>query len=169
MPYELVTLDLTKGEGRSPAHLALHPLGEVPVLIDGDVTLFEPSAMCLYLADRFPEKGLAPSLSSPDRGPYLQWLLLAQTELEPPVLEIYRKAPLTEAQRARLTGVLDAIEHRVADREWIAGSSFSAADVVMASVLHLANTLTLLDGRATLVDYLMRAVKRPASRRAVSP
>src|SRR5216684_3336120 len=66
VPYELVKLDLSKQESRTPAYLALHPFGEVPVLVDGDVTLFESSAICLYLADRFPEKRLAPSLGSPD-------------------------------------------------------------------------------------------------------
>ncbi len=78
VPYELVKLDLSKQESRTPAYVALHPFGEVPVLVDGDVTLFESSAICLYLADRFPEKRLAPSLGSPDRGPYLQWMLFAE-------------------------------------------------------------------------------------------
>src|SRR5688572_28976588 len=87
VPYELVRLDLPKQEGRTAAHLALHPFGEVPVLVDGDVTLFEPTAICIYLADRFPEKRLAPPPGSPDRGPYLQWLLFAEVTLDPLVIE----------------------------------------------------------------------------------
>jgi glutathione S-transferase len=60
VPYELVKLDPSKQENKTPAFLALHPFGEIPVLVDGDVTLFESAAICLYLADRFPEKNLAP-------------------------------------------------------------------------------------------------------------
>lgn len=156
VPYELV-----KADGPN----ALHPLGEVPVLVDGELTLFESPAMCLYLADRFPEKKLAPALDSPDRGPYLQWLLFAETRLEPLLLEVYRGAPV---DHARLKPVLDAIEARVRSRHFVVGETFTAADVVLASILHLANTLKLLEDRPGLVPYMMRHVERPAVRRAVS-
>ncbi len=175
MPYELVKVDLSEQTSRTPAHLALHPFGEVPVLVDGEVTLFESSAICLYLADRFPERGLAPPLGSPDRGPYLQWLLFAEVELDPVVLELYRDAQRPEAQRPdrskqhrRLGEVLDVLDGRLGDREFAAGNSFTAADVVLASVLHWANTLELLDGRRRLFDSVMRHSRRPATRRAVS-
>ena len=175
VPYELVKLDLSKQENRTPAHLALHPFGEVPVLIDGEVTLFESSAICLYLADRFPEKRLAPPLGSPHRGPYLQWLLFAEVALDPVVLEFYRNAQLPEAekadlskQQARIGDVLAVIDGRLGDREFVVGGSFTAADVVMASILHWANTMKLLDVRPRLFDYMMRHARRPATRRAVS-
>lgn len=158
VPYELV-----KADPSSPN--PLHPLGEVPVLIDGEVTLFESPAMCLYLADRFPEKKLAPPLDSPDRGPYLQWLLFAETRLEPLVLEIYRGA---QANHALLKPVLDAIEARVRSRSFVVGETFTAADVVLASILHLANTLKLLEDRPGLLPYMMRQVERPAVRRALT-
>jgi glutathione S-transferase len=175
VPYELVRLDLSKQENRTPAHLALHPFGEVPVLIDGDVTLFESPAICLYLADRFPEKRLAPPLGSPDRGPYLQWLLFAEAALDPLVLELSRDAQLPQAEKADLTKqqarigeVLAVIDGRLGGREFLAGGSFTAADVVMASILHWAHTMKLLDGRPRLFDYMMRHAGRPATRRAVS-
>ena len=59
VPYELIKLDLARQENTTPAYLAVHPLGEVPALVDGDVTLLESLAICLHLADRFPEKHLA--------------------------------------------------------------------------------------------------------------
>ncbi|MBM4777728.1 MAG: glutathione S-transferase family protein [Archangiaceae bacterium] len=156
VPYELV-----KTDGPNP----LHPLGEVPVLVDGDVTLFESPAMCLYLADRFPEKKLAPAIDSPDRGPYLQWLLFAETHLESLVLDVYRGA---QVDHARLKLVLDVIEARVRARSFVVGDAFTAADVVLASILHLANTLKLLEDRPGLLPYLRRQVERPAIRRAVT-
>ena len=147
--------------------LALHPLGEVPVLEDGELTLFESSAICLYLADRFPQKRLAPPVDSVERGPYLQWLLFAEVTLEPPVLARLR-GELDAAQAARLDAVLTAIERHLHGREFVAGAAFSAADVVLASILHLANTLKLLERFPGLYDYVARHTRRPAVRRAVS-
>ncbi len=175
VPYELVKLDLSRQENRLPAYLALHPFGEVPVLVDGDVTLFESSAICLYLADRFPEKRLAPPLGSPDRGPYLQWMLFAEVTLEPVVLEHYRNAQLPDEkkadlskQRTRLDKVLTVIDTWLGGREFVAGGSFTAADLVMASILHLANTMKLLERHSRLIDYVVRHTRRPATMRAVS-
>src|SRR5450432_3445744 len=82
IPYQLVKLDLSKQENQTPEFLAVSPLGELPVLVDGDVTLLEPAAICLYLADRFPEKQLAPLPGSAARGAYLQWLLFAEATLQ---------------------------------------------------------------------------------------
>ncbi|NVJ24897.1 MULTISPECIES: glutathione S-transferase family protein [Myxococcus] len=175
VPYELVKLDLSKQENRTPAHLALHPFGEVPVLVDGDVTLFESPAICLYLADRFPEKRLAPPPASSERGPYLQWLLFAEVTLEPLVLEQYRNAQLPDEhqadlskQLARLDEVLTVIDTRLDGREFVAGASFTAADLVLASILHLANTMKLLERHSRLVDYVVCQTRRPAIRRAVA-
>lgn len=175
VPYELVKLDLSKQENRTPDYLALHPFGEVPVLVDGDVTLFDSPAICLYLADRFPEKRLAPPPASSERGPYLQWLLLAEVTLEPLVLEQYRNTQLPDENRAdlskqlvRLDEVLAVIDTRLGGREFVAGASFTAADLVLASILHLANTVKLLDRHPRLVDYVLRQTRRPATRRAVS-
>jgi glutathione S-transferase len=175
VPYELLKLDLSKQENRTPAYLALHPFGEVPVLVDGDVTLFESSAICLYLADRFPERHLAPPPGSPERGPYLQWVLFAEVTLEPVVLEHYRNAQLPEEQKtnlakqhARLDEVLTVIDTRLGGREFAVGNSFTSADLVMASILHLANTLKLLERHPRLIDYVIRHTKRPATMRAVA-
>lgn len=175
VPYELVKLDVSKQETTTPAHLALHPLGEVPVLVDGDTVLFESLAICLYLADRFPEKHLAPPLGSAERGPYLQWITFAEVTLDPLVLEHDQNTQLPEEKRAdlarqhaRLEDVLEAIEVRLEGREFVAGGSFTAADVVLASILHWAHRVKLLEGHPKLVEYVMRQTKRPATRRAVS-
>ncbi|MCY1046065.1 glutathione S-transferase family protein [Corallococcus sp. bb12-1] len=175
VPYELVKLDLAKQENRTPDYLALNPFGEVPVLVDGDVTLFESSAILLHLADRFPEKHLAPHPGSPERGPYLQWVLFAEVTLEPVVMEHHRNAQLPaeqkthlEKQHARLDEVLTVIDNRLGGREFAVGNAFTTADLSLASVLHLANTLKLLEKYPRLTDYVMRHTKRPATRRAVA-
>ncbi|WP_164015732.1 glutathione S-transferase family protein [Pyxidicoccus trucidator] len=181
VPYELVKLDLARQENSTPAYLAVHPLGEVPALVDGDVTLLESLAICLHLADRFPEKHLAPLPGSAERGPYYQWMTFAEMSLEPVVMEFYRHAQLSEEKKAdahseealakhrtRLGAVLDVINEGLSGREFLVGGAFTAADVVMASILHLANTLRLLDGQPRLVEYVKRHTQRPAVRKAVS-
>jgi glutathione S-transferase len=178
-PYELVRLDLSKRENETPAYRAVHPLGDVPALVDGEVTLFESAAICLYLADRFPEKQLAPPPGSAERGPYYQWLLFAEASLEPVVMVFHRHAQLPEEQKAtgheefarhrtRLNEVLAIIDARLEGREYLVGGHFTAADIVMASILHLASHLQLLGEHPRLVEYVKRHTQRPAVRRAVS-
>src|SRR6478736_7103461 len=87
LPYELVRLDLSKREDASPEFLALNPLGQLPVLIDGALTLTEPLAIALHLADLVPEKQLAPPSGSPERAAYHQWLSFTETQLEPVLME----------------------------------------------------------------------------------
>ena len=179
--YELVKLDLSKQENETPAFRAVSPLGEVPALVDGDVTLFDPSAICLYLADRSPEKQLAPPPGSPERGAYYQWLLFAEGPLDAAVMAFHRHAQLPEAQRssaqlqealtaqrARLHEVLDVVDAALGERDVLVGDHLTAVDVSMASILHLAHHLGLLEKHPRLVEYVRRHTQRPAVRRAVS-
>ncbi|MDC0715084.1 glutathione S-transferase family protein [Stigmatella sp. ncwal1] len=181
VPYELLKLDLARQENTTPAYRAVHPLGEVPALVDGEVTLLESLAICLYLADRFPEKLLAPRVGTPERGPYYQWMAFAEVSLEPVVMAFYGHAQLPEEKtasahlkeelskhRTRLDALLEVIDVGLGSREFLIGGAFTAADVVMASILHLANTLKLLDGHPHLVEYVKHHTQRPAVRKAVS-
>lgn len=180
VPYELVKLDPSKHENKTAAYLAVHPFGEVPALVDGDVTLFESSAICLYLADRFPEKQLAPQPGSAERGYYYQWMLFAEVSIEPEVKEFYQPAELPEEKgsahlqaelarhRTRLDDLLKVVEDGLNGREFLVGGRFSAADLVTASILHLANTLNLLEGHPRLLEYVILHTRRPALRRALS-
>ncbi|MBN8228386.1 glutathione S-transferase family protein [Corallococcus macrosporus] len=178
VPYELVRLDLARQENTAPAYLAVNPLGELPALVDGDVTLLESLAICLHLADRFPEKHLAPPVGSAERAAYYGWMAFAELSLDPVVMVFHRdmQAPAerepsdaaVEKHRARLTAVLDVIQKGLGGREVLVGQTFTAADVVMASILHLANTLMLLGGHPELVAYVRRHSLRPAVRRAVT-
>lgn len=169
VPYELVRLDLARQENLAPAYLAVHPLGDLPALVDGDLTLLESLSICLHLADQFPEKQLAPPVGSPERGPYYQWMVFAEGTLDSVVMEFYKHAEDALAKhRARLGAVLDILRGGLGEREFLVGEAFTAADVVTASILHLAHTLRLLDGQPQLMEYVKRHTQRPAVRRAVS-
>lgn len=124
-----------------------------PVLVDDTVTLTESSAIILYLA-----RGTA--LESKAVGAYLQWLLFAEVTLD--------SLLLVHPDDAKLAAALEAVNAHLTNREFVAGDAFSAADIVMSSVLHLAYSRKQLGNFPTLVEYTHRHTARLSSRRAVS-
>ncbi len=143
----------------------------VPTLVDGDVALTGSGAICAYLADKFIDKELAPRPGAPERGPYLQWLYYGAAALEPTVLDAsfaadrqdcsaLAKAKNTFSHRAHL------LETALEDRPYLVGGEFTAADVVVGSIVHGAMTLGLVAERSNLVKYVGRLTERDAYRSA---
>ena len=176
VPYELVTLDMQKGEHKTPAYMKVHPHGAVPALVDGDLQLFESAAICAYLADKFPEKRLAPPPGTAARGLYYQWLVYAIATLEPPVIDVFmqtvmlpeaeRKPAVVEAARKKFADVASVLEQALGTRPFLLGDQFTAADVMIGSTLGWAQMLGLLEGRKTLQQYVQRLSERPALQKA---
>ena len=81
--YEIVPIDLQKRQHKTPEFLRINPSGKIPVLVDGTSRIFENAAICLYLADKFPEANLAPKLGAPERGRYLSLMVYSTSQLEP--------------------------------------------------------------------------------------
>ena len=170
-PYEYIVL--TKEEGRGDEHAARHPLGRVPTLESDDGSLFESAALCLQIADLYPDAGLIPAITTHARGEVYQWAFFAMTELEPTLLraytEIHAAEPDPEAvtkaegrlakTAAALAGALDGHDYLVDDR-------FTIADVVMGGVLHSARRLDLMPASPVLHAYLARLDEREAKQRA---
>jgi glutathione S-transferase len=175
-PYTLVRLDMSKGEHKSPEYMKIHPHGAVPALVDGDLTLFESAAICAYLADKFPEKHLAPAVGTPARGLYYQWMFYTMATLEPPVIEVVlhtvmlpeaeRSAAAAEAGRTKFAQVAKVLEQALASRTFILGDQFSAADVMIGSTLGWAQMMGILSGHPVLEAYVGRLATRPAFQRA---
>ncbi|MCC6197829.1 MAG: glutathione S-transferase, partial [Burkholderiales bacterium] len=88
-PYELVLVDRTAGAHRSAEYLKLNPNGQIPVLVDADLVLYESAAICLYLADKHPEARLAPPLQSPARAQLYKWLMWCTNTLQAMLLHYY--------------------------------------------------------------------------------
>ncbi len=169
--YELVTVDLAAKQNREPGYLRVHPLGQVPALVDGDVTVFESIAICMYLAERYPERGLAPPVLSPLRAPYYQWLLLCPSVIEPAIGRWAQHSgevaePEREKARARFVEAADVLTRVLATGPHMLGDSFSTVDVVVGSNLNWARRVGLLDGHDVLSGYVDRLLARPAARRA---
>lgn len=179
LPYELVRIDPKKGDNRHPEYLKLNPLGHVPTLVDGDFTLYESAAICMQLADQHLEKNLAPALGSPERGHYYQWIFYAMTEIEPQlVAAMLHKVFLPEAKQdkkaaeeavERFAKAAQVLDEHLLNRSFLLGSQFTAADVVVCSVLSWGRWLGVMDDLyPNLHHYIDRCMARPAAKRALS-
>jgi glutathione S-transferase len=129
--YELVRVERDEAQS-SPAYRALNPLGVVPTLIDGDLVLTESAAILLYLADRYPDAGLAPS----DRARFYRWLVFMTNTLQPALMrafypERYGSADVLELAHAESQAAFDLLERELTGREWLVGEQRTAADLFL--------------------------------------
>lgn len=176
VPYELVRLDPKAGDTRKPEYLSLNPLGHVPTLVDGEVTIYESAAILLYLADKFPEKKMAPPLGSKERGLYYQWMFFGMTSLEPFIgtyvmhtrglPEDKRSASEAEMAKTRFVQEAAALTKALSGRQFLLGDRFTAADVVIGSTCAWANGQKLLEELPELVTYTKTMLARPAAQKA---
>jgi len=169
-PYDVRLVSFA--EMKQPAHLALHPFGQIPTYQEGDLTLFESGAIILHIAGR--GAGLLPE--DPDaRARAIAWMFAALNTVEPPIVErsgaiiLERDKPwhkdrlplLDERVRVRL-GELSA---RLGDADWLDGD-FSAGDLLMVTVLRRLDGSGLLEEFPNLCAYVARGAARPAYQRA---
>src|SRR5947209_7456676 len=169
-PYEvrLVSFRAMK----EPAHLALHPFGQIPTYEEGDLALFETGSIVLHIAER--HAGLLPDDANA-RARAIAWMFAAVNTVEPPILEL-GTARLLESDKSWAKERLPLVEDRVRDRlkplaarlgdaDWLDGA-FSAGDLMMVSVLLRVRASGILDEYANLAAYVARGEARPAYRRA---
>lgn len=163
---------LTFAEMKEPAHLAIHPFGQIPTYEEGDLVLFESGAIVLHIAERHP--GLLPADANA-RARAITWMFAALNSVEPPIVDLATarlmerdtmwyeaRLPLIEK---RLRERLDLLSARLGAAEWLDGA-FSAGDLLMVSVLLRVRTSGILDGYRNLSAYVARGEARPAYQRA---
>ena len=169
-PYDLVLLSLAKEDQRKPEYLAINPMGKVPALTHGDAVVTEVAAICTYLADEFPHARLNIPVGDPRRGPYLKWLFFSPTCIEAAVLD--KAAPRKETPRRGMVGygdfdtVMDVVGKGVAGGPYLMGDQFTAADVVVGSMLRWGMMFNLLPERPEFRAYVDRLEQRAALQRA---
>lgn len=174
--YEFVEMDLKRGQHREPAFLALNPAGKVPVLDDDGTIVTESAAICMHLAERHPESGLLPPAGTPERTECYRWTSFILTELDAPLWTI-AKHRFALPQERRVPAVIETAgwEFRAAakvlasaleDQEYLAGPSFSVADIVAGHTLLWAKSARLPLGSNSLETYLERLLARDAAVRA---
>jgi glutathione S-transferase len=169
-PYEvrLVTFQAMK----EPAHLALHPFGQIPTYEEGDLALFETGSIVFHIVEM--HKGLLPDDANA-RARAITWMFAAINTVEPPILEL-QNAKILESDkpwsaerlpvvRDRIRGPLKFLSARLGDADWLDGA-FSAGDLMMVSVLLRLRPSGLLDEHPSLAAYVARGEARPAYKRA---
>jgi len=159
-------------EMKQPAHLALHPFGQIPTFEEGGVALFETGAIVLHIAQ--PHMGLLPD-DAGARARAVAWVFASLSTIEPPILDLQnavlleRDKPWSEARlplvKDRIRARLSQLSDYLGEAEWL-DSGFSVGDLMMVSVIIRLRSSGLLDEFPTLAAYVGRGEARPAYRRA---
>lgn len=137
VPFELQLVDRTQQAHKSPAYLALNPNGLIPVLVDGDLVLYETAAICLHLCDRHPGAGLAPPPGSDERAHFYKWLVWLTNTLQVTLIHYFYPdrliddgdpAPVKRRAEARVVELLAQVDAKLAAGPWMLGERYSALD-----------------------------------------
>lgn len=156
---------------KSDEYRAVNPMGKVPAIRHGDTVVTETSAICAYLADAFPEAGLAPPPDDPLRGPYYRWLFFAAGPVEMAAMNQMLGHEVPEDRKVSVgygsyEEVLTALEQAVANKEYLVGNRFSAADLYLGSHIGWGMSFGTIEKRPGFEDYWQRLSTRPAAVRA---
>lgn len=176
LPYELKRYKLGDPAMRSAEYRKIHPMGRVPALQDGDVTIFESGAIVQYVLAKYGKGRLMPTPTSPDFAAYLQWLHYAEGMIMPPVNTIVvetillppeRRNPGNVDRATKLLGqMLSAVDQHLAGREYLAGE-FSGADIMTEHACTVAARLKAdVSDKPNVAAYIARINARPALQRA---
>ena len=169
-PYRTEILDYGTTM-KAPEYLAINPMGKVPALRHGDTVVTEGAAICCYLADAFPDAGLAPPPGDKLRGPYYRWMFFAAGPLEA-ATTIRALGAEVPAERKAMVGfgsladVLSTLEAAVSGREYLVGDRFTAADVYVGSHIGWGMSFSAIERRPAFERYFERISARPAAVRA---
>ena len=156
---------------KSPEYLAINPMGKVPAVRHGETIVTEGAAICAYLADVFPEAGLAPPPGSRLRGPYYRWMFFAAGPIEAANTD-KALGVAVRPEQVRMVGYgtreqsLTALEDQLNRCEYIAGDRFTAADVYVGSHIGFGVMFGTIDKRPAFERYWSLVGSRSAARRA---
>ncbi len=173
-PHRVVPIDFAKNEHKAPAFLALNPMGKLPTIVHRGTVVTETAAIIAYLADTFPQAGLAPAPGEPARGAYYRWLFFGAGCFEPALLDKMMKRPEVERKSAVGWGsyddVLATLKKALATGPYLLGEKFTAADLYIGSELNFAVMFGApgLKGEPVIDAYLARLTARPAFQRAMA-
>ncbi|MEB0136405.1 glutathione S-transferase family protein [Actimicrobium sp. CCC2.4] len=178
LPYQLQHYQRDTVTMLAPPELArLHPLGAAPVITEGELVLAESGAIMQYLLARHDNQGLALAPTDPAFADYLYWLNFANGNLQPNMgrsmllrkLDLATDNPVLAAQNGRLGRVLDLVEIRLGSNDYLAGSAFSAADIMLVFSLTTMRIFLpyTLSPYPRILAYLQRIGARAAYQRAM--
>jgi glutathione S-transferase len=178
LEYEVNIMPFTKEGLKSPEHRSRHALGRVPVLEDGDISIFESGAIIDYVLERHKNGGLKPNSDAPEFPFYLQWYHYCEGMVMPPMNQIVVQTILLPADRRDeavlnqakklLSKALAPVNDALAGKDYLIGD-FSAADLMLGHSCFMANRLgCVTDDMQNIKDYVARIDSRPAFKKAIS-
>ncbi|APR68591.1 MAG: glutathione S-transferase [Gammaproteobacteria bacterium] len=177
MPYERIDHQRDATTHLAPESLKkVHPLGKAPVVVDGDITLCESSAVMEYIINLDEQQRLRPTLGSAEYYQYLEWSHFAEGSLGLPVVTNLLMKMETRAGQQPMDGYIAKeiatdfayIETTLSQRAYFAGNHFTAADIMMTVILEIAASGGLLEGKNSTLAYLAKMQQRPAYQKAAS-
>ena len=166
-PYDQVLLDYGTTM-KAPEYLAINPMGKVPAIKHGETVVTECAAICAYLADAFPDAGLAPDTAN--RGDYYRWMFFGAGPLEQAITN--KSLGFVPPEKSMMAGygnfesAMDGLEAAVAGKRYIAGDRFSAADVYIGSQIGWGLAFGSIEKRPAFAAYWAGICERPAYLRA---
>lgn len=177
--YELERIDLDRGAHRDPAYLAINPNGRVPALTDAGRTIYEAAAIVMYLADQYPQAGLAPAPQEPLRGVYYQWMTWLSNTLQETGCAYTHpqqwarggdaEAAVREQAERRLADQWRIVEDALADGPWLLGNRVSGADFYLFMLAWWSQDYPdRAQERPPLRNHTQRVLDRPAVQRMLA-
>ena len=182
LPFELQFVDRDAGEHKWPAYLALNPNGLIPVLVDGDLVLYETVAIGLHLADTHPAAALAPTLGTAERAHFYKWMVWLTNTMQAQLIHYFYPERMVDEgnaagavqvkahAQARVQGCLLQIDEQLARHggAWLLGAQYSAADAYAFMLCRWTRNFSDRPAREHphIAPYLQRMLARPAVQRA---
>ena len=178
LPYELNAMAFHPKDLKSDDHRARHPLGRIPVLEDGDVSIYESGAIVEYILERHKNGGLKPAVDDPNYPYYLQWFHYCEGMVMPPVNTIVvhtlllppdrQDETVREQAKRLLTKAWAPVDEALEGKDYLIGD-FSGADIMLGHAAFMSNRLgCVTDDMANLKAYVQRISERPAFEKAIN-
>ena len=184
LPFELLRVDRDHGAHKTPAYLKLNPNGLIPVLEDGDLVLYETAAICLHLADRHPQAGLAPAVGSDERAHFYKWLVWMTNTLQATLIHYFYPERMVDDgnvdgarqvkahAQARVLTLLQQLDDQLARSggPWLLGAGYTVLDVYGFMLCRWTRGFDSRPARdwPQLGPWLQLVLARPAVQRAVA-
>ncbi len=169
-PYDLTVLGDRASRLQDPEHMARHPMGRVPVVEDDGGYVFESAAICLHIADGYPNAGLIPPPGTHERGLVYQWSLFAITEIQAKMIQsrMSRESDPQGSETAKesLLEAAAVLEKALEGHDYLVGNRFTVADVLVSATLGAVRRLDVAELPPGLNAYLDAIDARPAKQRA---
>ena len=169
--YEMRVLSLKAGQQRAPDYLAVNSMGKVPAIVHGEALITEQPAVYLYLADLYPEAGLAPGLQDPLRGPYLRWMVFYGSCVEPATVDrAFKREPVSPSTcpYGDFDTMFDTVIAQLGKGPYMLGERFTAVDLLWGTSLKWLLAFKLMPELPVRTAYVARVMSRPAVQRAVA-